>query len=80
MEESKVLTNNVKEFYIVKVNGLFVSGFNERNNPIKLNQLEWDGSRYNTAEDAQKIADVINGQVFKVIDVEIKTRIYKEVK
>lgn len=80
MEESKVLTNNVKEFYIVKVNGLFVSGFNERNNPIKLNQLEWDGSRYSTAEDAQKIADVINGQVFKVIDVEIKTRTYKEVK
>ena len=80
MEESKVLTNNVKEFYIVKVNGLFASGFNERNNPIKLNQLEWDGTRYGTQEDAQKIADVVNGQVFKVIDVEIKTRTYKEVK
>lgn len=78
--ESKVLTNNVKEYYIVKVNGLFASGFKiDRHNPIKLTQLEWDASNYKTLEQAQEIADVVNGEVTKVIEMEVKTRTYKEV-
>ncbi|UUV46029.1 hypothetical protein [Bacillus phage vB_BanS-Thrax1] len=81
MEESKVLTNNVKEYYIVKVNGLYACGFKiDRNNPIKLSQLEWDASKYNTLEQAQEIANVVNGEMIRCIEMEVKTRTYKEVK
>lgn len=81
MEESKVLTNSVKEYYIVKVNGLYAHGhIIDRHNPIKLSQLEWDAFKYSTIEHAQEIADVINGEVIRVIEMEIKTRTYKEVK
>ncbi|UUV46545.1 hypothetical protein [Bacillus phage vB_BanS-Thrax3] len=81
MEESKVLTNKVKEYYIVKVNGLFASGYKiDRHNPIKLTQLEWDASNYNTLEHAQEIADVVNGEIIRCIEMEVKTRTYKEVK
>jgi hypothetical protein len=80
MKEQQVLKNNQREYYLVKVNDLFVSGITiGRNNPIKLNVLEYDGTKYEKLADAEEIAKAINGRVFKVVDTEIHTRSYEEV-
>ncbi|MER2008502.1 MAG: hypothetical protein ABS939_13715 [Psychrobacillus sp.] len=81
MKEQQVLKNNVREYYLVKVNDLFVSGtVIGRNYPVKLNVLEYDGTKYEELSKAQEIANAVNGKVVKVIDTEIHTRSYEEIK
>lgn len=79
MKEQKVVRNNISEYFLVKVNELFVSGREIRKNePIKLCVLEYDASKFEKFEDAEKIAKEVNGNIVRVIDTDIRTKTYED--